>query len=251
MKIEERRSFAPYYVRDERSMNDELLEKHEAYLQTLQTRMEQMKPILRLIERREVIVRERIQYDDLQKDPERLTQRGAALTKQLMAEERMAIRIKRDLPKLTEKLAETLNDWKNEHQEDFHYDGEVYTNIMAQQEEEWRNYKADEANRKLKKKQDEMNYVENRFVAQPLQQLSKRRVGPTQPLGDSNASTSNHSNIAKTTTDGDATVEVKPTNGYIHINRPPTGVRTNQSCDTTTTSTNPTTQPQLLKRSLR
>lgn len=251
VKVEERRKFVAFYVRDESSMNDDLLEKHEVYIQTLQTRMEQMKPILRLIERREVIVRERIQYEDLQKDPERLTQRGAALTKQLMAEERMAIRIKRDLPKLTEKLTETLHEWKNEHQEDFQYNGEVYTDIMARQEEEWKNYKADEANRKLKKKQDEMNYVENRFVPQPLQQISKRRVGPTQPLGDTTAFASNNtSNVATTSNNGSTTtIETKATSGLNIINKPPIGARTNHSYDTATT--NPTTQQQVQKRSLR
>jgi Ase1/PRC1/MAP65 family protein len=250
VKVEERRKFAPFYVRDDSSMNDDLLEKHEVYIQTLQTRMEQMKPILRLIERREVIVRERVQYDELQKDPERLTQRGAALTKQLMAEERMAIRIKRDLPKLTEKLTETLNEWKNEHQEDFQYNGEVYTEIMARQEDEWRNYKADEAHRKLKKKQDEMNYVENRFVAQPLQQITKRRIGATQPFGDT---TANASNVATTSNiESSSTSETKVTNG-LYINKPPTGARTNHSYDTATTYTNPTAaqQQQVQKRSLR
>ena len=252
VKMEERSSFTHYYVRDDSSMNDELLEKHEAYIQTLQVRMEQMKPILRLIERREVIVRERIQYEDLQKDPERLTQRGAALTKQLMAEERMAIRIKRDLPKLTEKLTETLNEWKDVHQEDFQYNGEVYTHIMARQEEEWKNYKADEAHRKQKKKQDEMHYVENRFVAQPLQQIAKRRFGPTQPFGDTTATVNNNTNA---NTGSASPAESKPTNGS-SITKSAANVRTNQSYDTVTGTTAtsiaiPTAQQPTQKRSLR
>jgi protein regulator of cytokinesis 1 len=246
VKMEERRNFAPFYVRDESSINDNLLEEHEAYIQTLQVRMDQMKPILRLIERREVIVRERIQYEDLQKDPERLTQRGAALTKQLMAEERMAIRIKRDLPKLTEKLNETLIEWKTLHQEDFQYNGEVYTHIMARQEEEWKNYKADEAYRKLKKKQDEMNYVENRFVAQPQTQIPKRRVGPTQPFGDTTASASNNTNV-RTMSGSTSTVEAKPTNGS-NSKTPAIGTRTTHSYDTATSATgivNPTSRQQI------
>ena len=251
VKLEERKIFAPFYTRDERSMNDELLEKHEEYLQTLQTRMEQMKPILRLIERREIIVRERIQYEDLQKDPERLTQRGAALTKQLMAEERMAVRIKRDLPKLTEKLTETLTEWKTAHHEEFQYNGEVYTHVMARQEEEWKNYKADEAYRKLKKKQDEMNYVENRFVAQPPQQIIKRRTVPAQPFGDNTASAFSSSNVVTTTI---GTVDSKPMSvPVLNSSKPTTNLRTNQSYDTVipnaTTMANPT--GPILKRSLR
>ncbi len=250
VKLEERKKFAPFYTQEERSMNDDLLEKHEEYLQTLQTRMEQMKPILRLIERRELIVHERIQYEDLQKDPERLTQRGAALTKQLMAEERMAVRIKRDLPKLTEKLSETLTEWRTVHQEDFQFNGEVYTHVMARQEEEWKNYKADEAYRKLKKKHDEMNFVENRFVAQPPQQIVKRRVVPAQPFGDNTASAFSSSNVVTTS----GTVDSKPMNvPVLNSNTPSTSLRTNQSYDTvipnSTTMANPTGQIQ--KRSLR
>jgi Ase1/PRC1/MAP65 family protein len=172
IKQEDRRRFVAFYVRDENAFDDQMLEAHEAYIQTLQTRMEQMRPILRLIERREVVIQERFQYEDLQKDPERLTQRGAALTKQLMAEERMAIRIKRELPKLTERLTEVLNEWKDVHQEDFQYRGEIYTEVMQRQEDEWQQYKAVEAERKLKKKQDELHFAENRFAAQ-----GKKRPG--------------------------------------------------------------------------
>jgi Ase1/PRC1/MAP65 family protein len=89
---ESTRSFSPYHVQDEDLFDDDLLEKHEAYIEELQERLEQMRPIIRLIERREVVVRERIEYEELQKDPERLQQRGAAMTKQLMAEEKMAKR---------------------------------------------------------------------------------------------------------------------------------------------------------------
>jgi Ase1/PRC1/MAP65 family protein len=195
IKPEDRRSFTAFFIRDENSFDDNLLETHEVCIQTLQTRMEQMRPILRLLERREVVLQERNQYEDLQKDPERLTQRGAALTKQLMAEEKMAIRIKRELPKLTEKLTEALNEWKGSHNEDFQWKGEVYTEVMIRQEEEWKNYKADEAHRKLKKKQEDLNFVENRFV--PIaQQPVKKRPG-AQPLGDS---TSSSQNIVTSTT---------------------------------------------------
>jgi Ase1/PRC1/MAP65 family protein len=157
---ESTRSFSPYHVQDEDLFDDDLLEKHEAYIEELQERLEQMRPIIRLIERREVVVRERIEYEELQKDPERLQQRGAAMTKQLMAEEKMAKRIKRDLPKLTELLLEKLAEWKQLHNEDFRFDGQLYLEKMDQQEAQWKQYKAEEMQRKLKKKQEEKSIVD-------------------------------------------------------------------------------------------
>jgi Ase1/PRC1/MAP65 family protein len=179
--------FTAFNVQDEDLFDDELLEKHDDYIGTLQARLEQMKPILRLIERREAVLRDRIEYEDLQKDSDRLKQRGAAMTKQLMAEEKMAKRIKRDLPKLTETLTETLAEWKQVHDEDFQYKGHVYLDVMARQEEEWKQYKAEEMHRKLKKKQEEKAFVDNRMTAQnPAAGPSKKR--PTKPLADSTSS---------------------------------------------------------------
>jgi protein regulator of cytokinesis 1 len=183
---EQRRDFAPFYVHMESQLNDELLEKHEEYIVTQQSRLEQMKPILRLIERREAVVRERQEYDVLQKDSDRLKQRGAAMTRQLMEEEKMARRIKRDLPKLTEMLVEKLHEWKETHAEDFKFGGEVYLDVMAYQEEEWEEYKSVELQKKLKKKQEEQTSVENRYAT-----ANVVAVGPpagkkkaTRPLGD-------------------------------------------------------------------
>jgi protein regulator of cytokinesis 1 len=179
-------------------VSDKLLEKHEEYIEVLTRRLEQMKPILRLIERREDIVRERMEYEELQKDPERLKQRGAALTRQLLEEEKMARRIKKDLPRLTEMLEEKLHEWKQTNGEDFLYQGrQAYLELMEQQEDEWQRYKENEMQRKLKKKQEESTVIigggggskqvgkENGKGARALKPL--RGLGPAK-----NASNLNH-----------------------------------------------------------
>ena len=200
---ETRESFEAFKIRDDSLFDDELLEKHDDYIATLQTRLEQMRPILRLIERRQVVLQERYEYEELQKDSDRLKQRGAAMTKQLMAEERMAKRIKRDLPKMTEHLIERLADWKESHGSDFQFKGEVYLDVIARQEDEWKQYKEGEMQRKLKKKQEEKANCDNRFSSVPLlaHPLPSTTVGTavdpsrlnraagtivvTRPLGDS------------------------------------------------------------------
>ena len=161
---EQRTSFEPFSVANDTLFNDELLEKHEEYIQILKARLENMKPILKLIKHREEIVRERMEYEELQKDPNRLQQRGASMTKQLMREEKMARRIK-GLPKLTRELNEKLREWKEENHEDFQYHSEVYLDVMERQEEEWKQYKENELHLKLLKKQEEQALVESRFGA--------------------------------------------------------------------------------------
>ena len=161
---EQRASFEPFSVESEALFNDELLEKHEEYIQVLEARLENMKPILKLIKHREEIIRERMEYEELQKDPNRLQQRGASMTKQLMREEKMARRIK-GLPKLSRDLEEKLHEWKEANHEDFQYHGEVYLDIMQRQEDEWQQYKESELQLKLKKKQEEQALVESRFGA--------------------------------------------------------------------------------------
>ena len=161
---EQRSSFEPFAVKSEALFNDELLEKHEEYIHVLNERLEHMKPILKMIKHREDIIRERMEYEELQKDPNRLQQRGASMTKQLMKEEKMARRIK-SLPKLTSDLEDKLKDWRASNGEDFQYHSEVYLEVMDRQEEEWQQYKENELQLKLKKKQQEQTRVESRFGA--------------------------------------------------------------------------------------
>jgi protein regulator of cytokinesis 1 len=158
--VQQQQLFTAHNVTSELLWNDELLDKHDDYITVLEGRLEQMKPILRILERREEILLERMEYEELQHNSERLQQRGAALTKQLMREEKMAKRIKRDSPKLTAILLEKLQEWKVEHGEDFQYGGGVYLETMERQENEWKLYKENESKTKIMKKQEARAQVE-------------------------------------------------------------------------------------------
>mmetsp|Transcript_12452 Transcript_12452/g.18261 ORF Transcript_12452/g.18261 Transcript_12452/m.18261 type:complete len:605 (+) Transcript_12452:55-1869(+) len=160
---QQRETFLSYFENDESLWTNELLDLHEEYIMTLETRLEQMKPILRILERREEILGERMEYERLQHNSERLQQRGAGLAKQLMREEKMAKRIKRELPKLTNALRDKLQEWKKEHGEDFQFGGKVYLDVMESQDKEWKQYKDDEIKAKLQKKKEERELAENRF----------------------------------------------------------------------------------------
>eukprot|EP00339_Tiarina_fusa_P022061 CAMPEP_0117027810 /NCGR_PEP_ID=MMETSP0472-20121206/20284_1 /TAXON_ID=693140 ORGANISM="Tiarina fusus, Strain LIS" /NCGR_SAMPLE_ID=MMETSP0472 /ASSEMBLY_ACC=CAM_ASM_000603 /LENGTH=621 /DNA_ID=CAMNT_0004735139 /DNA_START=83 /DNA_END=1948 /DNA_ORIENTATION=+ len=176
--------FKAFDIEDEDLYNDELLDEHEDYISVLQSRLEKMKPLIRLIERREDILRQRMEYEELQKDSDRLKQRGAAMAKQLMEEEKMARRIKKELPKLTSLLQEKLEEWKQDHGEDFQYNGDLYNDVMVRQEDEWMEYKATEMQLKLQKKQQEQVLEENKLLGKTG--VSKTKSLQSKPLGNAN-----------------------------------------------------------------
>lgn len=179
-----RREFEAMDVEDEDMFDEKLLDLHDEYIHRLQTRLDQMKPIMRIIERREEILRERMEYEELQKDSDRLKQRGAAMARQLMEEEKMARRIKKDLPKLSKLLNEKLKEWQSMHGEDFQYrKNEVYVDVVSRQEKEWAEYKAAEMQSKLKKKQEEQLLGENKFLGKTV--IAKKKKTTSRPLGDS------------------------------------------------------------------
>ena len=188
----QRSAFRAFGIADENRYSDELLAEHDAYIQHLQRRYEEMQPILKVISKREEIIRERMEDEELQKDPSRLQQRGSALTKQLMKEEKIARRIKKDLPKATDYLERKLREWRKTHDEPFLYHGEVYLDAMQRQQEEWNSYKENEMALKLQKRQEQKNSNRNTsdsgYYAKPLSG-AKRGGGKgggfgNQPLSD-------------------------------------------------------------------
>eukprot|EP00518_Triparma_eleuthera_P017841 CAMPEP_0197561450 /NCGR_PEP_ID=MMETSP1320-20131121/25203_1 /TAXON_ID=91990 /ORGANISM="Bolidomonas sp., Strain RCC2347" /LENGTH=227 /DNA_ID=CAMNT_0043123093 /DNA_START=15 /DNA_END=698 /DNA_ORIENTATION=- len=172
---------------DEASYTDELLQEHDEEIEVLRARLETMRPMLKMIERREEVVAERLKYEELQKDPDRLKQRGGALTKQLMMEEKMQKRIKKDLPKYNDTLRKRLREWKAEAGEDFMYKGEPYALTMERQEAEWASYKDEEAQKKLQKKQQEKARYSGAGQKLNLPGKGKQKTRRTsKPLGANN-----------------------------------------------------------------
>lgn len=69
------------------------------------------------------------------------------------------------------------------HGEDFQYHGQVYIEIMGRQDEEWVEYKNNEMQLKLKKKQDHQIHEENRHLGKSVSGGKKKLH--IRPLGDS------------------------------------------------------------------
>jgi len=151
----QRDQFDAIEVEDEDDFDEPLLIAHEKYVEELTLKQEKMHQIVNLIRKRESILDERMQYEAFLKDPERLKQRGAAFTQQLIKEEKMARRIKKGLPEYTERLEKRLTEWESEYDVEFIYNGEVYFEVMKRQDDEWMQYKENEMKLKLEKKQNQ------------------------------------------------------------------------------------------------
>jgi len=181
---EQRAAFRGMHVHDETMLNDELLSQHEEYILVLERKLEQMKPLLDVIDKREAVIEERMLYEQFIKDPTRLQQRGAALTRQLMKEEKMSRRIKKDLPKYTDHLDRKLKEWAQAHDEAFLYKGEDYLMKIRAQEEEWQHYKENQAQMKLQKKQQERTSYATKssagFQRKNVGSISSQSSGPLQ-----------------------------------------------------------------------
>lgn len=173
--------FKGMIIEDESNFTDELLTEHEEYIQVLLDRLEQMRPILMIIEKRQAIVEERMEYEELQKDPERLQQRGSTLTKQLMKEEKMSRRIKKDLPRYTELLQKKLKEWDENNGEPFLYKGQECVDVINEQEDEWRQYKDKQMQMKQLKRQEKADKKSSKTY-KPLP--GKKRTISSAPLSD-------------------------------------------------------------------
>jgi protein regulator of cytokinesis 1 len=134
------------------SCDDNDLALHEQELENLKVVYEEIKPILKLVQRREQTVADRYELDTLQKDSSRLSLRGARFTEQLAKEERMTKRIKA-LPKLTDELVAKLVQWERDHGRPFMYEDKRYLETITEQENKWFEHKeAEKAAKEARRK---------------------------------------------------------------------------------------------------
>jgi len=168
----ERESFNVYFnIQDDEQLTAGMLVKHEEYVAMLKSKLEKMQPILDHIAKREAIIEERAELEFLQKDPDRL--KGRHASKQLMREEQMNRRVKKELPRITSNLEKELWQWYEENKVlatnnnkegeassdpdlgHFMYQGSPYLKIILCQEEEWRTRKERGEKERQRKRQEE------------------------------------------------------------------------------------------------
>jgi len=123
--------FAEFYTPIDR-LQDSAVDAHEAYYSIIRARVEELRPLLSEISRRETVVAERVELEHIQMNPERLSARGPHAREERKKEEGMNSRVK-NIEKITKKVLTLIANWE-EHNGPFFYAGERYADRVDEQE---------------------------------------------------------------------------------------------------------------------
>ena len=143
--VSQRQAFEPISVADS-DADENTLVQHEVYLEQLKERAEQMRPIIRSINKREKIIADRDDLELREKNgsgADRLNSRGRDAFKRLQEEEKIRARAKKLLPKLNNDLLLSLSEWKVKYGTPLTYDGEEYEGRMERQAADYNKMKED------------------------------------------------------------------------------------------------------------
>lgn len=111
---EQRQCEFPLYYIPVDELEDTAVDNHEAYLNELKARVEELRPLLQKIAKREAVVLERIELEHIQLNPERLTARGPQARQDRKREEGMTTRVK-NLEKTTKEILGMISTWEDKH----------------------------------------------------------------------------------------------------------------------------------------
>jgi hypothetical protein len=101
----------PQYFLSEEQLDEIVLDLHEVYYNQIRVRVEELRPLLKIISRRETVIQERIELEHLQLNPERLTARGPNAREERKREEAMTNRVK-NLEKLSKEVLHHISTWE-------------------------------------------------------------------------------------------------------------------------------------------
>jgi hypothetical protein len=133
---EQRQAELPIFFESVEVLGDSTVEIHEEYFTALKVRVEELRPILQKITRREGVVLERIELEHLQMNPERLQARGPNAREERKREEAMAQRV-RALDKVTKELLASAAAWEEAKSAPLMYAGARFVDRVAGQDEHY------------------------------------------------------------------------------------------------------------------
>jgi len=133
---------------------DEALEAHEQEIKRLNSCLAHIRPIVKMIEQREAILKEKVEFEASSSDPNRLlTKKTSRDPGRLLREEKIRKTIEKKLPQLEAKLKQSLIEWEKENQRNFTYYGQRYLDEMELREEIEKQRREEERLRKEREKQ--------------------------------------------------------------------------------------------------
>ena len=147
--FETRTAEFPTFFEAIESLDDSSVETHEEYFKSLKARVEELRPLLQKVSRREAVVMERIELEHIQLNPERLKARGPNAREERKREEGMTTRVK-NLEKNTKELLLQIKEWERNNGP-FIYGGEKYPDRVTQQEAAYTEIRDNMRNERKKK----------------------------------------------------------------------------------------------------
>lgn len=189
--------YSDYFVAVE-DLSDEAVEQHETYFTELKSKVEELRPLLLKIAKREAIVEERIELEHIMLNPERLTARGPNAREDRKKEELMQGRVK-NLEKITKETLAQVATWEEHSGVPFCYGGERYADRVNSQEEYYLDYRNNLRNNRRKKDgKAELPLP----PARTSNTATQKKLSATTPIATSSASSTPHHKLASTSTLG-------------------------------------------------
>eukprot|EP00802_Teleaulax_amphioxeia_P002288 Tamp_02290.p1 GENE.Tamp_02290~~Tamp_02290.p1 ORF type:complete len:764 (+),score=219.23 Tamp_02290:52-2292(+) len=106
---EDKQFFRPFY---QELYTEDTLRLHEEHLSACKERLETMQPILKMFDRRGLIMAEDKAMKEALADPNRLLGRGRGMAEQLKKEEKVRNMVNKELPKLRQKLRAAVAEYE-------------------------------------------------------------------------------------------------------------------------------------------
>jgi len=183
--------FAEFYTPIDR-LQDSAVDVHEAYYSVIRARVEELRPLLSEITRRETVVQERIELEHIQMNPERLSARGPHAREERKKEEGMNSRVK-NLEKITKKVLTLIANWE-EHNGPFFYAGERYADRVEEQESNYQEIRA--SLRNSRKRKDEKSDKGGRVPVKRPSSSSAAPAGASKSSGYGQSASSGYGQAA-------------------------------------------------------
>ncbi len=128
----ERASAFPPFFAAEGTFADDLFLAHEAYIARATATLEDMRPILRGIEKRESLLADKVEYEGIIADPHRLV-KGSSSARLL--EEKLERRVKKELPAFNKRLHQMISEFEMARGgASFTIDGVRFLDVLDEQE---------------------------------------------------------------------------------------------------------------------
>lgn len=108
-------------------INDAVLNDLEAAIAEVEKEAQQLRPLLALVNKRQTLLEERVEFEESCKDPNRFKKAG-----RMLFEEKMRKKLTKQLPATNKRLADGIDEYETSFGKEFTLDGRRYLDVMQE-----------------------------------------------------------------------------------------------------------------------